>query len=466
MAFFGIGSTLSSASPDAAAQRPAAGAPVGTDPGAGPAASAAASASPLGETGVEVFPLILGGAEFGWNVDLESSHEILDTYVELGGNAVHTADSFSGGRSEHIIGQWLRSRGLRDEIVLGDARRRPPRQPGSRPGQPRARGRGVADAPRHRPHRRAVPRRHGRLGHGARRHPRDRRVARRSPARSRALGAVGYTAAQLVEARIFASAGFPRITVLDVPFNVLRRHEFDADLRLVAGAQGMAVTPSHALEHGFLAGRHRTRTRGSLSVRGAQLAANLNRRGSRTLRALDAVGTELGVPDAAVAVAWLLAQKLVTAPIVNAYAAAARRRARAGRRRAAQPRAPRRHRARRRVTAVRAAGHRPAGDVGWRGAPREAARSRRSELRDALHLSRAAWRASGCRARPRRRAASRRAAAARRRCWPIGSRASRSTPSGTRRSSGRARPRARSPSGCRRSRRSRRRCCSTACRPA
>ena len=108
--------------------------------------------------------------------------------------------------------------------------------------------------------------------------------------------------------------------MLDVPFNVLRRHEFDADLRLVAGAQGMAVTPSHALEHGFLAGRHRTRLRGGLSVRGAQIAANINRRGSRTLRALDAVGTDLGVPDAAVAVAWLLAQKLVTAPIVNAYA--------------------------------------------------------------------------------------------------------------------------------------------------
>ena len=73
---------------------------------------------PLGESGVEVFPLILGGAEFGWNVDLESSHAILDAYAELGGNAVHTSDSFSGGRSEHIIGQWLHSRGLRDDVVL------------------------------------------------------------------------------------------------------------------------------------------------------------------------------------------------------------------------------------------------------------------------------------------------------------------------------------------------------------
>ena len=46
----------------------------------------------------------------------------------------------------------------------------------------------------------------------------------------------------------------------------------------------------------------------------------MNRRGSRVLRALDAIGEELGIPDAAVAVAWLLAQKVVTAPIVNAFA--------------------------------------------------------------------------------------------------------------------------------------------------
>ena len=44
--------------------------------------------------------------------------------------------------------------------------------------------------------------------------------------------------------------------------------------------------------------------------------------GPGTLRALDVVGSELGVPDAAVAVAWLLAQRVVAAPIVNAYAAA------------------------------------------------------------------------------------------------------------------------------------------------
>nr|WP_228480769.1 aldo/keto reductase [Microbacterium luteum] len=274
----------------------------------------------LGETGLEIFPLILGGSEFGWNVDLESSHDILDAYAELGGNAVHTADSFSGGRSEHIIGQWMHSRGLRDDMVLAV-------RIGGHPDNP---GLGPVDLVR------AVESSLGRL--------RTDRIdliyldatADSATAledtlataewlvdtgKARALGAIGYTATQLIEARILASAGFPRLNVLDVPFNILRRHEFDEDLRLIAGAQQLAVTPSHALEHGFLAGRHRTRSKGALSVRGAQLAASLNRRGTRTLRALDVVGAELGVPDAAVAVAWLLAQKLVSAPIVNAYAA-------------------------------------------------------------------------------------------------------------------------------------------------
>ena len=321
MSVFGVGSAVSGASPLAATsalENPPAAHPSAPIPVQGPPLGDGVRVA-LGESGASVFPLILGAAEFGWNVDLESSHDILDSYVELGGNAVHTADSFAGGRSEHIVGQWIHSRGLRDDVVLAV-------RVGGHPDNP---GLGPVNLVR------AVEASLTRL--------RTDRIdvlyldatADSATAiedtlataewlvesgKARALGTVGYTAAQLVEARIFASAGYPRITVLDVPFNVVRRHEFDADLRLVAGAQGMAVTPSHALEHGFLAGRTRTRTRGTLSVRGAQIAAHLNRRGSRILRALDVVGAELGVPDAAVAVAWLLSQKLVTAPIVNAYA--------------------------------------------------------------------------------------------------------------------------------------------------
>lgn len=57
-------------------------------------------------------------------------------------------------------------------------------------------------------------------------------------------------------------------------------------------------------------------------MRGSQLAAAMNRRGTRTLRAMDRIGAELSIPTSAVAVAWLLTQRTVVAPIVNVYAVA------------------------------------------------------------------------------------------------------------------------------------------------
>lgn len=273
----------------------------------------------LGDTGLRVFPLMLGGAEFGWHVDLETSHDILDRYAELGGNAVHTADSYAGGRSEHIVGQWLATRGNRDDIVVATRVGRHPDNPGLDP---------VSLV-------RAVEASLTRLGTDTidvlyldagpdGEVMLDDALATAewliSSGKVRALGAFGFAAERLVEARILSSAGYPLITVLDVAYNVLRRADFEGDLSLVAGAQSIAVTPSHALQHGFLSGHHRSKSRAGLSVRGAQLVSSLNRRGSRTLRALDTVAAEHGVPDAAVALAWLLAQKSVAAPIVNAFA--------------------------------------------------------------------------------------------------------------------------------------------------
>jgi len=312
MGFFGVGTSAPEARSDVSehpsAPIPVQGAPLG-----------AAVRVPLGETGFEVFPLILGGAEFGWHLDPAASHVILDAYRSRGGNAVNTADGYSAGRSEYIIGRWMSTRGIRDEIVLGV-------RVG---GGPEHAGLGSVNLIR------AVEASLTRL-------QTDRIDILYLDASAdtitqledtlataewlveagkvRVLGTFGHTAAQLVEARILASAGYPRLAVLDVPYNVLRRDDFTDDLRLVAGAQGIAVTPSSALEHGYLAGAHRSRADVTQSVRGTQLSAAMNRRGARTLRALDKVGEELSIPTAAVAIAWLLAQRTVAAPIVNAYA--------------------------------------------------------------------------------------------------------------------------------------------------
>ncbi|MFT4214011.1 MAG: aldo/keto reductase [Microbacterium sp.] len=275
----------------------------------------------LGETGLRVFPFVLGTSEFGWHVDLAAAHRILDAYRGWGGNAIHTSDGYAAGRSEHILGQWLRGRGGRDEVVLGV-------RVGSNPDHS---GLGSVNLIR------AVEASLTRL-------QTDRIDVLYLDATSdattsledtlataewlieagkvRALGSFGHTAAQLVEARILASAGYPWLTVLDVGYNVLHRTEFEGDLRLVAGAQGIAVTPSRALEHGYLAGVHRTPAGVAASVRGSQLVSSMNRRGARALRALDRIGAELSIPTAAVAIAWLLAQRGVVAPIVNVYAVA------------------------------------------------------------------------------------------------------------------------------------------------
>ncbi|MEE2815146.1 MAG: aldo/keto reductase [Actinomycetota bacterium] len=273
---------------------------------------------PLGETGLSIFPLMLGAAEFGWSIDQHTSSQILDRYVEFGGNAVHTADGFSGGRSEHIIGQWLRARGVRDRISLSV-------RIGSHADNP---GLGSVNLVR------AVEGSLTRLavdcidvvyldasldGSSVLEDTLATVEWLRDAGKIRSVGAFRFAAERLVEARILASAGDPRIEVVDEPYNLVRRRGFEGDLRLVAGAQNLAVTPSHALEHGFLSGQHRSRS-AVAGVRGEQMKGNLNRRGIRVLRVLDRIAAELSVPVAAVSIAWLLAQRTVVAPIVNAFA--------------------------------------------------------------------------------------------------------------------------------------------------
>lgn len=314
MRLFGVGTADQPGRPASTADHPSAPIPV-VGPGVGEGVRV-----PLGETGLEVFPLMLGAAEFGWNVDLDTSHGILDRYSEFGGNAIHTADGFSGGRSEHIIGQWLRSRRRREETVLSV-------RIGAHADNP---GLGSVNLVR------AVEGSLTRLGvdhidvayldatFDTATNLEDTLATAQWLREAGKIGAVGafhFAPERLVEGRILASAGYPRIEVLDEPYNLIRRDRFEGDLRLVAAAQSLAVTPSHALEHGFLSGRHRSKAVMSQGVRGQQLRSHLNRRGIRVLRALDQVAEEVTAPVAAVSIAWLLAQRSIAAPIVNAFAA-------------------------------------------------------------------------------------------------------------------------------------------------
>ena len=74
----------------------------------------------LGRTGLDVFPICLGGNVFGWTADEAESFEVLDAYVAAGGNFIDTANSYlvEHGRSETIFGRWRDERAKRDERLI------------------------------------------------------------------------------------------------------------------------------------------------------------------------------------------------------------------------------------------------------------------------------------------------------------------------------------------------------------
>src|ERR1700754_2270040 len=80
---------------------------------------------PLGQTGMQIAPLVFGGNVFGWTADEARSFELLDAFVDAGFNAIDTADVYSrwvsghtGGESEAIIGRWLKANPARRRQVL------------------------------------------------------------------------------------------------------------------------------------------------------------------------------------------------------------------------------------------------------------------------------------------------------------------------------------------------------------
>jgi aryl-alcohol dehydrogenase-like predicted oxidoreductase len=79
----------------------------------------------LGSSGLKTPALILGGNVFGWTADREASFKVLDRFVAAGGTMIDTADTYSawapgnkGGESETIIGEWLKRRGRRGDVLI------------------------------------------------------------------------------------------------------------------------------------------------------------------------------------------------------------------------------------------------------------------------------------------------------------------------------------------------------------
>lgn len=270
----------------------------------------------LGESELVVYPLALGGSVFGWTANGTDSLAILDRYRELGGNLIDTADTYCGGRSEVLIGTWMRKRVSRDQVVIATKVGRHEDSPGLGPVNLI----------------RAVESSLERLGTDyidlLYFHDEDTRVPLEDSlataewlierGKVRYLAASNFSADRLMEARILSSTGLPKFVAIQTRYNLVDRMGFESDLRIVASAQNLAVMPYQALAGGFLTGKYRSKDDLARTVRGSAAGEHLNRRGHKVLGALDRVAVAHGVPPATIAIAWLLAKRNVVAPVASA----------------------------------------------------------------------------------------------------------------------------------------------------
>ena len=282
---------------------------------------------PLGSTGIDVFPLCLGGNVFGWTADESGSFAVLDRFLGAGGNFVDTADAYSawapgnsGGESETILGRWMAARRCRDAIVVAT-------KVGKLAARRGLRAANVAAAADESLKRLQSDRIDLYYAHaddaetplaetlGAF----DRLV---KAGKVRAVGLCNFTAARLGEAIASAKrGGLAPIAVVQDHYHLLNRGVYEGGLERLCSAERLAFLPYYALAQGFLTGKYRSAkpaAAGPASPRAAGALKYLDERGLRVLARLDEIAAAHATTVAAVALAWLRARPNVVAPIASA----------------------------------------------------------------------------------------------------------------------------------------------------
>jgi aryl-alcohol dehydrogenase-like predicted oxidoreductase len=283
----------------------------------------------LGRTGLQVSELALGTMQFGWTTDEQNAFAVMDAYVGAGGNLIDTADIYSrwaegnpGGVSEEIIGRWMKARGNRHDVVLATKVRGRMWEGPNGEGLSRAHIlRAVEDSLR-------------RLQTDYidlyQTHFFDADTPIEETMRTlddllragkvRYVGCSNYPAWRLVEA-LWASDkhGFTSYVSLQPHYNLVHREEFEKDLADVVRKYGLGVINYSPLAAGFLTGKYRRDEPLPDSARAKRIRErHFSERKFALLDRMEEIGREHGQGILQVALAWLLSNPLVTAPIVGA----------------------------------------------------------------------------------------------------------------------------------------------------
>ena len=271
-------------------------------------------------TDLDVSALCLGGNVFGWTADEATSFAVLDRFLDATPGAVRpfidTAESYTAGRSEQILGDWMASRGVADWVVVATK--------ASRTGK---------DHPLAAHEIRAAAERSLRNLRGEAidlyyAHWDDPTTPLEESmtafdelvraGKVRHVAASNYSAGRLSEAlETSERLGVAAFTNLQTHYNLMERDEFEGDLQDLLAARGMGAMPYYSLAKGFLTGKYRPGQQVD-SPRAEGASAYVGERGDRVLRALADVARAHEVPMPAVALRWLADQPTVVAPIASA----------------------------------------------------------------------------------------------------------------------------------------------------
>lgn len=280
----------------------------------------------LGKSSLSIGLLVFGGNVFGWTVDKQKSFELLDVFHAGGFNCIDTADVYSnwipgnsGGESEAIIGEWMKSRNNRSEIIIA-TKLGMEMGPGKK-GLSKNYIKEAVEA--------SLKRLQTDYIDLYQAHQEDSDTLIEETLRGfeeivkegkvRFIGASNYSAGGLKNAiEVSKTKNLPKYETLQPRYNLYDREDFEKNLAQVCEANGLGVIPYYSLASGFLSGKYRSIDDLNKSPRGTGVKAYLTDRGYRILDALDIVAKNKKSSPTQIAIAWLNHQKWVTAALASA----------------------------------------------------------------------------------------------------------------------------------------------------
>ena len=270
----------------------------------------------LGNSDLDVSRLTLGGNVFGWTADQEQSFAVLDAFTAAGGNFIDTADLYSGGQSETIIGRWLAARGNRADVVIAT-------KVGMTKGLDNIRASTIKTAAEASLKRLGVD--HVDLYYA---HRDDEETPAEEylgaldelvrAGKVRQIAASNFSAERLAEALAVSERdGLARFVALQPEYSLVARSGYEGALADVVAANDLSALPYWGLAKGFLTGKYRPGVDVD-SPRAAGATKYLDDRGLRVLAALDEISAANATSVAAVALAWITAHPTIPSVLASA----------------------------------------------------------------------------------------------------------------------------------------------------